>query len=285
MTKRILVTLDYDAETPVATEYAIEIARRHGAEVTGLALVDTRELASDTRGGGIGAMYYAEKLREQLSSRAREQAQDLLVRFGRQLDAAAIPHSRDHIEEGVPFERIEEDMRVHDLLVTGRESHYYYLDPDKRTHALNDVVKHGAAATLVVGAAYQPIRRVLLAYDGGLVAARAMQRFAQLAPFGTDLEVEVLHVRGSDADDERDASELRLGLAQHYLEAHGFGRVTATSLVSSEVADRVASHARETGADLIVAGAYSRSGISRFFFGSTASHLVDVAETALFLYH
>ena len=40
MIKKILVALDADSDTPVATRYAADIARRYAAEVTGLAVVD-----------------------------------------------------------------------------------------------------------------------------------------------------------------------------------------------------------------------------------------------------
>ena len=39
MLKRILVALDPDQDTPVATRYARELALRHGAHVSGLAVL------------------------------------------------------------------------------------------------------------------------------------------------------------------------------------------------------------------------------------------------------
>ena len=41
MIKKILVALDLDTDTPVATRYALDIAERYGASLTGLAVVDT----------------------------------------------------------------------------------------------------------------------------------------------------------------------------------------------------------------------------------------------------
>ena len=63
MIKRILVALDTDSDTPSATRYATEIASRYDAELTGLAVVDTGSIDAGSRGGGVGSMYYAEKLR------------------------------------------------------------------------------------------------------------------------------------------------------------------------------------------------------------------------------
>ena len=42
---------------------------------------------------------------------------------------------------------------------------------------------------------------------------------------------------------------------------------------------------RETDADLVVAGAYSASGLKKLFFGSTAKGLLEDSPIPLFLYH
>lgn len=287
MLKRILVVLDFGIDTSVATQYAIEIAQRHDAEVTGLALVDQRGIRSEATGAGLGAMYYAEKLQHQLSDEARAQARHLLRSFAAELDEAGIRHAADHVEEGVPFERIVEDMKYHDLLIAGHESHFFYPSRDKRTRTMDEVVEKGAAATLVVEDTYRPIRRVLVAYNGSVSAARAMQKFAELSPMDKDhLEIELVHVRESGDNDEAGAeSQLTLGLAKAYLDAHGFPSVEGTSLPGRDPKARLLEHASRTRADLIVAGAHSKSGIKEFFLGSTASGLIDDAEVPLFLYH
>lgn len=286
MLKRILVVLDFDSDTSTATRYAIEIAQRTRAEVTGLALVDRKHIRAEASGAGLGAMYYAEKLQNKLSDEARAQARHLLQGFAAELDRAGVRHTDDHVEEGVPFDRIVEDMKYHDLLIAGHKSHFFYPDRDKRTRTMDEVVEKGAAATLVVEDDYRPIRRVLVAYDRSVSAARAMQKFAELSPMDKEhIEIEIVNVRDSDGDEARAESELMLGLAKSYLDAHDFPAVEGTSLPGGHAKNRLLDHAAQTRADLIVAGAHSRSGLKEFFFGSTASGLIDDAEIPLFLYH
>lgn len=74
MIERILIALDVDADTPVAIQYVENIATRYAAEVVGLAVVDTGSIESGTRGGGVGSMDYAEKLRENLTEVTRQKA-------------------------------------------------------------------------------------------------------------------------------------------------------------------------------------------------------------------
>ncbi len=147
MIKKILVALDPDSDTPVATQYAVEIARRYDAEVTGLAVVDMGSIETSTRGGGIGSMYYGEQLRKKLTASARATAQELIEAFVRAMEGTGVRHG-ELVQEGVPFRRIVEDMNYHDLLVVGRDPHFFYSHPEKETETLARVVKETIGPTL-----------------------------------------------------------------------------------------------------------------------------------------
>lgn len=284
MTKRILVVLDPGHDTEIATRYAIELAKEHDAEITGLALVDRKRISEATQGGGIGSMYYAEKLKVKLTDEVRSEAQKLLKQFAERVDTAGAKHSEDHIAEAEVIKAITEDMKTHDLLVAGHESHFYYADPERRTHALAGIVEQSAAATLVVESEYRDIGRILVAYDGGSPAARALQKYVHLNLFGTDVDVEVLHVRGAGRENELEGERLIRGVSA-YLQSHGFSSVKTSSIEDGHPMDRILAHSESCGADLIVAGAYSKSGLKKMFFGSTAEGLIENSPVPLFLYH
>ena len=284
MTQRILVVLDPDSDTPIAIQTAVDIAKRYDAEVTGLALIDRDAIEAESAGGGIGSMYFAKKLRETLTDETRARANELIRQFTADVEAQGVRHTGDRVGEEGLVRSLLDEMRTHDLLVAGRESHFYYAEPERRTHTLARVVEAAAAATLIVGTEPRPILRVAVAYDGSTSAARALQKFAHLRPFGTDLDVEVVHVRGSSSED-RLASESLLVDATSYLTAYGFGSVISASVEGDAPADRIASYADGTGADLVVAGAYTKSGFRKLVFGSSTTKLLDEARVPLFLYH
>jgi nucleotide-binding universal stress UspA family protein len=283
MTQRILVVLDPDSDTPVATDTALAIARRFDAEVTGLALVDKDSIESESMGGGIGSMYYAEKLREKLTEETRDRAHALLRQFTARVEAAGVRHTGDRVGEEGLVRSLLDEMRTHDLLVAGRESHFYYANPERRTRTLAKVVESAAAATLIVGTETRDIRRVAVAYDGSTSAARVLQKFAHLRPFGTDLDVELVHVRGGSTSD-RLTSDRLLADAEAYLHAYGFTSVVVSG-IEGDPAERVAGYADGEHADLIVAGAFTKSGFRKMVFGSSTTKLLEEAKVPLFLYH
>ena len=193
MIKKILVALDPDMDTPVATRYAADIAQRHDAEVTGLAVVDMGSIEASSRGGGIGSMYLMEKVQANLTAEARAVARQLTEAFQKAMEASGVA-SDIEVEEGVPFERIVEDMKYYDLLVVGNEPHFFYSHPEQKTKTLVQIVKNTIGPTLVVPDAYRSVSRVLVAYDASSASARALRRFVHLQPFGTKLSVEIVNI-------------------------------------------------------------------------------------------
>lgn len=282
MIKKILVALDPDDDTEIATGHAIDVARRHEASVTGLALIDVGEIAERVAGTG-SAVYYAEQLRDQFTAESREKARELVSSFESSVREAGVEFG-EQIEEGVPVERLKEDMKYHDLLVIGKEFHFFYPRPKEETRTLDEVVKEGVAPVLITGDALRSIDRVLVAYDGSPASARTLQRFAQLRPFGTDLRLEIVHVRGPSQKEKKE-SALLLDLASTYAEAHGFDHVETNSMFGDDPADRLTRYCDAEGVDLVVAGAHAVSRVQRWMFGSTTEALLAEHSVPLFVSH
>ncbi len=278
MIKKILVALDPDSDTPVATRYAVDIARRHGAQVIGLAVVDMGSIEASSRGGGIGSMYLMQKVQADLTAEARAVARQLTDAFREALEATGVAFEVQ-VEEGVPYERIVEDMKYCDLLVVGKEPHFFYSHPEQKTRTLVGIVKNTIGPTLVVPDDYRDINRVLVAYDASNASARALRRFVRLQPFGTDLEVEIVNIHGKG---EREGSQLALRMAKSYMDIHGYNANIA-GIQGGSAAREIVDYARQFQADVVVAGAHSVSQLTKLAFGSTTASLLQNTPVPLFL--
>ena len=279
MIKRILVALDLDSDTPIATRYALEVAKRTGAMVTGLAVVDMGSIESSSRGGGIGSMYFAEKLRENMTSEARAKALELTEEFRRMVEKTSISHV-EAVEEGVPFQRIVEDMKFSDLLIVGSDPHFFYSHPTKQTHTLARIIQKTIGPTLVVPDSYHDVKKVLFAIDGSNEAARAVRHFLHLEPFGGGLEMMVVNVSEGDSGD----AELLLKLTTSYIESHGCS-VTSRLIIDGSPRERILDEADAFGADLIVIGAHTRSTLLSEKLGDTTGHILREATVPVFVDH
>ena len=278
MVKRILVALDQDADTPVAVDYAFDVAHRYAAEVTGLAVVDIDRIEGTSSGGGIGSMHYANKLREKLTRKTRQRAQELVHEFSHASEEQHIPYQTD-VREGGPSEQIIHELKYHDILFIGNDPHFFYGHPSETTTTLSHVVKKCVAPVVVVPDRYNEITCAVLGYDGSVPAVRALQRFAQFRPFGSNIEVYVVTVCASKDEAEADMMSHH---ASEYLKVFGYD-AHAVTLHGKRPVEHLLGYAEQKGAELVVAGAHSVSMMHKLAFGSTTEQLVKDGRFVLFL--
>lgn len=284
MIKRILVALDTDKDTPVATRYALRLAARYNASITGMAVVDSEHIYTNVGYAGGAGMYYADRMREYLSEDTRREAQALIQTFSGMAEKSNTTHF-EVIEEGVPYEYIVDEMKYHDLLVIGRESHFFYNRPEQKTDTVEQVIKRGISSTLVVLDEYHDVEKVLIAFDGSDAAARTLQHFVHLQPYGKDVEIDLVHVPSSKDLADEEESEWLLSRADHFLRDHGFSYTSKTILEHGDPARRILERLEVAPADLLLFGAHSVSAIKRLTLGSTAHALIKESSIPLFLGH
>ena len=140
MIKRILVALDPDEDTPVATQFAMRLAKRLDASLTGLAVVDFSNIHSAIGIGGYGTEIYGRQIWTEMAEETRHTAERLLAAFRHNVEKEGVRH-RDLKEQGASYDLIVEEMKYHDLLVVGRDSRFFYNQPDRDTDTLAKVVK------------------------------------------------------------------------------------------------------------------------------------------------
>ena len=282
MIKRILVALDPDPDTPIATRYAIRLARRFDATLTGLALIDMGNIHASVGTGGIGTIYYAEQIREYLTEETRTEAKKLLDSFNEMVAEAGIEHATE-IEEGVPYERIIEELKYHDLLVLGRDSHFFYSRPEKETKTLANVIKKSIAPSLIVTENYREIERVMVAVDESGASARTLQSFVHLLPYGKSIDIELVNVVDEESKSGWEKARLLLGLSAQYLKAHGFEYVTESIFEKERPGTRLLKAVENSEPDLVLLGAHSMSAIKRATLGSTTYDLITKSPVPLFV--
>ena len=271
MIQHILVALDADSDTPVATRYAVEIAQRHNALLSGMAIVDVASIDSDSRGGSIGSMYYMKKITAALTSEARTIAQELLDDFRSAVSDKGVD-SEARVEEGLPIKRIVDDVNYSDLLVIGKEPHFFYSHPEATSVTLQQVVQKVTTPTLIAPTSYREVNRVLVAFDGSAACVRSLRSFLYHRPFGKDLTVGVcnVHARGG-----RDSSQLMLHKVKQYAASHGFTVDTYSIASEGQPSKEILAGLEKMESDLLVSGAQIMGPLAKLAFGSTTATLLD----------
>jgi nucleotide-binding universal stress UspA family protein len=273
MIKRILVGLSGSRFTRASVETAVELATRHRAELTGVTDFDIERLAN-IGPVPLGAGAEAMRLREQRFEQTEQHINDAIALFRDACAAAGLVH---HVirETGRPFEQLVALWRYHDLTILGLRGLFEYGVLESPDDEVIRILHKGVRPILATSDVVRPVRRVLVAYNGSMEAAKAMKRFVQLRLWD-DI---ALHLVCFDRD--ADAARLLLRDAATYCRLHGFD---ARMHVESGPPDTgLPAIAAGLGADLIVMGSSSRGNLMRLILGDTAATMVRRSTLPLFI--
>lgn len=273
MIRRILVGLGDLEHTLTATSKAVELARTHGAQLTGVTLFDPDRL--DERGVvPIGAGSAAKQLSESRLSTAAEIIEAATAIFKSRCEQASIPFSTVH-ETGDPMTSLASHARYHDLMIVGFQGLFEHGVVDEPDDELATIVQEGVRPLLAVAAEDRPVKRVLIAYSGSMESAKTMKRFTQMRLW-PDAAVRVVTFHSDAA-----AGARRLARTVEYLKAHDLD--PETECVNAPPRDNLLPYAAEYGADLIVLGNSAKSLLLRKILGETALHIMRSSDRMLFL--
>ena len=140
---------------------------------------------------------------------------------------------------------------------------------------LERVVRSAKKPVFVASRAFRPIGRLLVAYDGGASAMRAVDHVAR-SPLYAGLEATIVTV-GADADKTaRGLEDARAMLAAGGIEAQ-------TRVVSGQPEAALGDLIEAEGFDLLVMGAYGHSRIRSLIIGSTTTEMIRSCKVPVVL--
>lgn len=272
MLKRLLVGVAGSEVAPAKIAYAIDLARRFQANITGLAIVDTPRLAhlGPVPLGGSAAAQALSESRRQRSTEASAGALQMLVDRCR---SAAVPCAVQQVE-GDAIEALAAAWRSHDLTLLALEGwfdHDVMAEPER---AIDRVLAAGLNPLVAAPYGERPIRRAGALYDGTRDAAEALKRFIQLALWPA-ASIDLI-CTGHEAARSQDL----LREATAYCTAHGF--VCRGHAVSTSRPEEIGRLAADLDVDLIVLPGTLRRGLLDRLFGNGIAELVRGNERAVF---
>jgi nucleotide-binding universal stress UspA family protein len=283
MLARILIGLDRPKHATVLLELGIRWARRTGATLVAMGIVDEPGIRSIEPafpvGGtaGVDPVYYMGY--EARLADVHRQVGRLLNRFAVTCDEAGAAHTEMKVV-GSPHERIEVEAQTCDLVLLARGSHFRFVaGDDEGDDTLKKVLKNAPRPIVVVPSAKCSEGPIVIAYDGSLQAARALGAF-QATGLGESGEVHVVSVAASAGEAAVLAAHARKFLSRHKVEVipHALPSSAPAALVILEQVQRL-------NAGLLVLGAYGQPVLREYFVGSVTQTALEQSPVPLFLYH
>ncbi len=277
MLKRILVVLDGSKASSVAKRYAIKIAKAIGAELTGVGIIDLPWITA-SQAEPLGGAAFKIHRDQEIIKQNHKRIKDMLEKFKTLCAENNINYSVSELE-GFPAIEIEKLAEMHDLIIIGRTTDFNFeLDVDTDL-TVRHIIRDNPRPILVVTSKLDVDKKVLVAYDGSLQAARALHMYLLLG-IGKGQTVHILSI----AKNQKDAEAVALR-AQEMCRLHGVEAEIEGVTSKNSPEEVIKKKAKELGVTMVVLGAFGHSGIREFLFGSTTEHLLKSSEVSLFIHH
>lgn len=274
--RSMLVGLDGSAEADAAVELALRWAETTGARLVGLAVVDEPSIRRGALVTPIAGYYPSQHGDERVIIAQRDRTGRLLSVLSRRCDSRGV--RCELLEEtGSPHERILHVAQAHDLVILPRSGQFRFRVNGGHDDTVERVLRASGRPVVTVPAARPRSGPVVVAYDGGMHATRALQALqsAGLEPF---VETVVVSVRETEAEAARSAHQ-----AYEYLTSHDVP-VRVVVIASTAPADEsITRVVDDVDARLLVAGVSTRSPLAERLFGSVTRALLRTSPVPMFL--
>lgn len=219
-------------------------------------------------GGSLGLQPYQsimgelQQLEEQKAALVLDRAESLIRKAGYGDDV-----SRIH-KTGFLVDSLSDLEESAELIVIGKRGENANFAAEHLGSTMERVVRASKKPCLVVSRAFQPVEKVLLAYENVPSCNTALEYFCNSICF-SDIELHLVSV--SKKDDEAEVlGDLRV--AEERLRSAGLNVVC--QMLHGAVASELSEYAKETGIGMLAMGAYGHSKIRHLIIGSTTTEIL-----------
>jgi len=277
MARSFLIGIDGSPHGDAAVEFGLRWAGDYKCRLTGVSVIDEPDMSSGELVPIGGGAFKADRDHTRIK-RASEQTAKWLDAFSARCKAAGVAASAV-TESGDPVAMLSLEAQRHDLVLLGRQTHFRFESQDSPDDVLQQLIRHAPRPVVAVPLKPEGGRGIVIAYDGSLQSARAVQAF-QATSLGVGRPVHVVHIGNSSGSGSPHACR-----AVEFLMAHGIAATIHSGRAADSVAHALVGACRDLGAGLVVMGAYGRSTMHEFFLGSVTRTMLAESPFPLFLYH
>jgi nucleotide-binding universal stress UspA family protein len=277
MIKKILIGIDTSEHARTAQAYAFYLARRFGATLIGLHVVDIVSIEGSffhDISGSLGLEPYLDfssKMREVLTARGKT----VLEEF-----SAAARREEIQVETlldmGIVPNQICERAKSADLVMIGHRGINERFSTGLLGSTAESVLRKCPRPVFISPMHFREINRPVLAYDGSERASKAMKSAAE---FATELGVPltVITVARDPKLGERTLEEARKYMASYP------GANADFKLLPGHAHEEIVKFLKQNDSDLLFIGAYGHSRIIEMVLGSNTEYVLRNAPCPVFL--
>lgn len=271
---RIFGLIDGSNYAQSVCDYIAWIAEKTECSVTILHVIGRRDLASEpvnlSGNIGLGARTaLLEELAELDAQKAKvglKRGRLLLEEAKSRLEAAGVANVETKLRNGDLVETILEFEADADLIVIGKRGEGADFATLHLGSNLERVVRSTQKPIVVASRAFKPIGKMLIAYDGGAMAMKAVDQVSR-SPIVAGLECKLVMAANDTPESRRKIDD-----AVIILKAAGYA--VQSEIIAGQPDKVISDTVEREKFDLLVMGAYSHSRLRSLFIGSTTTEMI-----------
>ena len=282
MTDKLLALVDGSIYSKSVCDHAAWLAGRAGWGVDLVHVIGRREIGHLDLSGSIAlgarSALLAElsELDETRARLSREKGRAILEDAEAILRQHGIDRVNARLMSGDLVETLAEAEADTAMVVVGKRGEAADFAKLHLGSNVERVARSSNRPVLVASRAFQPIRTVLVAFDGGPSVMKAIDHISTNPAFA-GLDIGLL-----TAGDE--TPEIRAKLDSVCAKLKAAGRAAAAQVKAGQPEQLIAEAVEKGGIDLLVMGAYGHSRIRNLFIGSTTSEMIRSCKIPVLLF-
>jgi nucleotide-binding universal stress UspA family protein len=282
MTDRIIALVDGSIYAQSLCDHAAWVALRTGWPVEVLHVLGRREGAEKADLSGAIALGARTALLAELADLDAQRAR-LIGHRGRAiledaraiLDRAGVAQVTTRLRHGDIVDTVAEQESGAAMVLIGKRGEAADFAKGHLGSNLERIVRASTRPVFVAARAFRPIARVLVAYDGGPSAMRAVDHIAR-SPLYQGLAVSVVTVGAPSQAVQKGLADASAMLRAAGIEAETRVLTGQPDVVLGKLVD-------EAPFDLVVMGAYGHSRIRTLIIGSTTTQMIRSCKVPIVL--
>jgi nucleotide-binding universal stress UspA family protein len=283
---KILLCTDGSLYSQVSYDYAAWLAKRTEVDIEVLYVTDRRKeeaVRMPDFSGSIGIGSYQQLLDKLVtleSDRAKinhKRAKYILQQAQSFFSTKEVTNVKLTHETGFLVDLFHKLETNADLIILGKRGETAKFASEHLGANMERIVRASHKPCLVTPREYRPINKVLLAYDGGKSASKALDYLTR-NPFSEDLELHIITVAKSD----RALAQKRLQTAQNTAVAASLKPIC--QLLEGEPEVQMQKYVEEQNIDFLIMGAYGHSRIRHLVIGSTTAQMLRSSHIPVLLF-
>ncbi|BCH66282.1 universal stress protein UspA [Agrobacterium vitis] len=283
MTK-IIGLIDGSIYAQSVCDHIAWIAGRSEVSVDILHVIGRRDLSTEpvNLSGNIGLGARTALLAElaeldaQKARTAQHRGRLLLEEAKARLQAVGINSVNTMLRNGDLAETLQELEESADLIVIGKRGEGADFGQLHLGSNLERVVRSSHKMIAIASRAFKPIHKVLIAYDGGAMAMKAVD-YISGSPMFAGLSIKLVTV-GDDTPEARQA------LVEGKLRFTDADVPVETAIVAGQPDKAISDIVEREECDLLIMGAYSHSRLRALFLGSTTTEMIRACKVPVLIF-